>query len=42
MSIMDNKELVRSYYEQVVNTGNVDGKERFIAPDYVEVHENQS
>lgn len=36
----DNKKLVRHFYEQVVNTGNVEEVERFISPDYVEVHEN--
>jgi predicted ester cyclase len=35
----DNKLLVRRYYEEVVNTGNVDGIEAFIAPDYTEIHE---
>ena len=41
MSNKENKELVRSYYEQVVNTGEVDQITRFISPDYVEVQENQ-
>jgi len=33
----ENKLLVRRFYEEVVNTGNVDLTERFIAPAYVEV-----
>ncbi len=33
----DNKTLVRRYYEEVVNTGNVDLTERFISPEYTEV-----
>ena len=38
---MDNRDLVRRYYEEIVNSGNVDGIARFIAPDYVEVHDNK-
>lgn len=41
MSTQENKLLVRCYYEQVVNTGDVDEIAKFISPDYVEVHENQ-
>lgn len=41
MSTEQNKNLVRRYYEEVVNTGNVGDIERFISPDYVEVHDNQ-
>ena len=41
MSTERNKNLVRRYYEEVVNTGNVGDIERFISPDYVEVHDNQ-
>ena len=37
MSIEDNKTLVRRYYEEVVNTGNVGLTERFISPEYTEV-----
>ena len=37
----DNKQLVRRYYEEVINTGEVDEIARFIAPDYVEVFENK-
>ncbi len=40
MSIAENKELVRRYYEEVVSTGEVGEIARFISPDYVEVHEN--
>lgn len=36
-----NKDLVRRYYEQVVNTGDVGALADFIAPDHVEVHDNQ-
>lgn len=38
MSTEANKQLVRRYYEDVVDTGEVDGIERFISPEYVEVH----
>lgn len=36
----ENKELVRRYYEDVVSTGAVEEVERFVSPDYVEVHGN--
>ena len=36
-----NKELVRRYYEEVVNTGSVENIASFISPDYVEVHDNE-
>ncbi|UCF36180.1 MAG: ester cyclase [Acidobacteriota bacterium] len=41
MSIEENKRLVRRYYEEVVNTGNVEDIAEFISPDYVEVHVNK-
>ena len=40
MSIESNKRLVRRYYEEIVSTGAVDAITDFIAPDYVEVHDN--
>lgn len=40
MSTEENKTLVRRYYEEVVNTGDVDGLEEFIAPAFVEVYRN--
>jgi len=40
VSTEDNKALVRRYYEEVVSTGAVDALARFVAPDYVEVHDN--
>ena len=40
MSTEANKELVRRYYEEVVNTGDVNALSEFISPDYVEVHDN--
>ena len=40
MTTQKNKELVRRYYEEVVNTGDVDALSEFISPDYVEVHDN--
>lgn len=36
-----NKDLVRRYYQEVVNTGAVDRVSRFVSPDYVEVHDNE-
>lgn len=41
MTIEEKKKLVRRYYEEVVSTGAVDEATRFIAPDYVEVHDNK-
>jgi predicted ester cyclase len=40
MSTDENKRLVRRFYEEAVNTGNVDALAHLIAPDYVEVHDN--
>ncbi|MCY2953361.1 MAG: ester cyclase [Planctomycetota bacterium] len=40
MCTLENKLLVRRYYEEVVNTGNVAELDRFIAADYVEVYNN--
>ncbi len=40
MSTDDNKRLVRRYYEEIVNTGDTREIERFISPDYEEVHDN--
>lgn len=37
-SIDQNKLLVRRYYEEVVNAGDVDRIPEFIASDYVEVY----
>lgn len=36
-----NKELVRRYYEEIVSSGAVDDLARYIAPGYVEVHDNK-
>lgn len=35
-----NKTLVRRYLEEVFNTGNVEGLNDYISPDYVEIYEN--
>lgn len=40
MSTEANKQRVRRYYEEVVNTGEVRRLPEFIAPDYVEVYRN--
>lgn len=40
MSMETNKRVVRRFYEEVVNTGNVDALPDIIGPDYVEVHDN--
>lgn len=38
-SEVDNKLLVRRFYEEIVNTGDIDRISDFIAPDYVEIHD---
>lgn len=40
MTCEANKLLIRRYIDEVVNTGNVARLDEFIAPDYVEVHDN--
>ena len=40
MSTDANRDLVRRWYEEVVNTGDVTRVAEFIAPEYVEVHQN--
>lgn len=40
MGIAANKELVRRYYEEVVNAAAVDRLSEFLAPEYTEVHDN--
>jgi predicted SnoaL-like aldol condensation-catalyzing enzyme len=37
MSSEENKAIVRRFYEEIVNTGNVDLIERLISPEYTEV-----
>ncbi len=39
ISTEDNKRLIRKYIEEVINTGNVNVIENFIASDYTEIHE---
>lgn len=41
MTSEENKQLVRRYYEQIVNTGKLDSIESFIAPEYAEVHDGK-
>ena len=36
-----NKELVRRYLEEVVNTGRVELIPEFVSPDYVELHDGR-
>lgn len=40
MSAEENKSLVRRYYEEIVNTGDVSRVAEFISHEYVEVHNN--
>ena len=41
MSLEQNKLLVRRFYEEIVNTGEVACIESFVAPEYAEVHEGK-
>jgi predicted ester cyclase len=41
MGSEENKILVRRFYEEIVNTGNVDAIEDFIAPEYEEIHDGK-
>ncbi len=41
MSLEQNKLLVRRFYEEIVNTGEVDCIENFVAPAYTEVYEGK-
>jgi predicted ester cyclase len=41
MTSEDNRLLVRSFYEEIVNTGNTEEIEKFIAGDYTEVHDGK-
>jgi predicted ester cyclase len=41
MSAKKNKKIVRRYYEEIVNTGNVEGIEEFISEQYAEVHDDK-
>lgn len=37
----ENKLSVRRFYEEIVNTGDVDEIEHFVSPDYCEVHDGK-
>ena len=39
MSTDRNRELVRRFYEEAVNTGDVDRMEDVVSPDVVEIHD---
>jgi len=41
MSTQINKEIVRRYLEEVMNTGRVDHIEDFISPNYIEVYQGK-
>jgi predicted ester cyclase len=41
MSTEKNKQLVRRYYEEIVNGARVDELPDFLSPDYVEIHNNK-
>jgi predicted ester cyclase len=41
MSVEENKRLVRRYYEEVGNTGNLDAIEQYISPEYTEMYNGE-
>jgi predicted ester cyclase len=41
VSVEDNKELIRKYIEEVINTGNINEIEKFISSEYTEIHEGE-
>jgi len=41
MTLEENKKIIRGYIEQVINTGNIDVIEKFVSPNYTEVHEGK-
>ena len=41
MTIKDNKELIRKYIEEVINTGNINEIEKFISSNYAEIIEGK-
>ena len=41
MSVEDNKNLIRRFIYEVINTGNVTEIEKYISPDYTEIHEGE-
>jgi predicted ester cyclase len=41
MSEIDNKQIVRNYIKEVVNTGNVSDMEKYVSANYTEVFEGK-
>lgn len=41
MSVEDNKQLIRKYIDEVINTGNLDEIKKYISPDYTEFLEGE-
>lgn len=41
MSAEENKQVARRFYEDVVNTGNIDLLDEILSPGYFEVHQNK-
>lgn len=41
MSAKENKLLVRRFIEEIINTEKADTIEKFISPDYVEIHDGK-
>lgn len=41
MSINNNKLLIQRFIDEVINTGNIDHIDNFIAPNYVEIYDGK-
>ena len=40
MGLSENKQLIKEYIGNIINTGNVEHIEKYIAEEYIEVHNN--
>ena len=41
MSLEENKKIIRDYIEKVINTGNIEGIDKYISEDYTEIFEDK-
>lgn len=41
MGTRENKQIIEAYIERIINTGNVEGVDKYISEDYTEVHNNK-
>ena len=41
MSLEENKKIIRDYIEKVINTGNIEGIDKYISEDYTEIFDGK-